>query len=370
MKIPFNDLTSQYLMMKQEIEDAISSVLLNGKYIMDRNVRSFEAEFAEYCGVKYGIGVASGTDAIFISLTALGIGEGDEVITVSMTALPTISAILQTGAKPIFVDVDIDTHTIDPEKLDKAITSNTKAIIPVHLYGMPCEMNSILQFARKNNLFVIEDCCQAHGAEYNGRKVGTFGNLACFSFYPTKNLGAYGDGGIVLTNCKELNNKIREMRNYGRRIDSGQMYILGINSRLDELQAAILRKKLHFLDKWNQKRIRIATEYIENIENNYIKTPITPKNRKHVFHLFVVQTKHRNFLIKYLNQHGIEALIHSGIPVHLEPLLNEDVKYSNLQLPVTEQLSRIVLSIPLHPMLSESDIGFICKTINGFSGER
>ncbi|MEM3401753.1 MAG: DegT/DnrJ/EryC1/StrS family aminotransferase, partial [Candidatus Hadarchaeales archaeon] len=259
MKVPLVDLVRQYRSIKGSIDSAIKEVLSSGSFILGKNVVTFEKNFAKYCGVKYGVGVASGTDALRLALAALGIKAGDEVITTANTFISTVDAISNNQAKPIFVDVD-ETYTMDVEKLKEAITPRVKAIIPVHLYGHPAEMAQILEIAEKHGIAVVEDAAQAHGAEYKKRKVGSFGDCACFSFYPAKNLGAYGDGGIILTNDDEIHEKLYMLRNYGQR-EKNRHEFIGCNSRLDELQAAILNVKLKYLERWNSARRRVAKEY-------------------------------------------------------------------------------------------------------------
>ena len=355
--------TSGYLACKNEIDSAIKRVLESGWYILGGEVKTFEEEFAKYIGVDFGIGVNSGTDAIALALRAVEIGAGDEVITVSHTAVATVAAIEMTGAKAVMVDVEEDYYTLDPSKIEAAITSRTKAIIPVHLYGQPADLDSIFKIAKKHNLRVIEDCAQAHGAVYKNRRVGSFGDMACFSFYPTKNLGAIGDGGMVVTNNAELAERTTMIRQYGWK----ERYIsqfAGLNSRLDELQAAILRVKLAHLDNDNAKRIRIAEMYNKQFGGMDLILPKKRGNCTHVYHLYVVRTKKRDEMLRYLKQKGIGAAIHYPLPVHLQPAYNQGQK-----LAVTENLSKEILSLPMYPELSDSDVQIIIDAVKGFYNE-
>ena len=356
---------AQYLSYKSEIDAAISRVLDSGWYIIGKEVKAFEEEFAGYIGVAHGIGVGSGTEALHLALRACDIGRGDEVITVSHTAVATVAAIELAGATPVLVDIDPDFYTIDPEKIESAITSNTKAIIPVHIYGQPANMVPILKIARKNRLYVIEDCAQAHGATYQGKRVGSIGDIGCFSFYPTKNLGALGDGGMVVTNDEKLAKKAKLLREYGW-AERYVSHIAGWNTRLDEIQAAILRVKLKHLDDDNSKREHIAEVY--NKELGYIDI-ILPKQRKdstHVYHLYVIRAERRDALLSFLREKGIGASIHYPEPVHLQPA------YRHLQardkLPETEKIAKEIISLPIYPELSESDIQTTIKTIREFAG--
>lgn len=353
---------AQYFSYKKEIDCAISTVLENGRYILGEEVSSFENEFAEYIGVKHGIGVANGTEALRIALIASGIGEGDEVITVSHTAVATVSAIEQTGAVPVFVDIDPKYYTIDPSKISKVISNKTKAIIPVHLYGQAADMNPIIEIAKKYSLKVIEDCAQAHGALYKDRHAGSIGDAGCFSFYPTKNLGAIGDGGMVVTNDEELANKVRLLREYGWK----ERYIShypGWNTRLDEIQAAILRVKLKHLDSDNKKRVRCAKLYNTILGNNGIITPAQRKDSQHVYHLYVVRTQNREKLIHHLKSNGVQAAIHYPFPVHLQPAYK---KFAHNDLKASERVTNEILSLPMYPELSQKDIEFVVNTIKEF----
>lgn len=357
--ISFSGLLEQYQGFQEEINAAVNRVLNSGWYILGKELESFEKEFAGYCGVKYAVGCASGTEAIALALMALDIKGGDEVITVPNTAVPTVSAISMVGATPVFVDVD-DYFLIDVKKIEKAITKRTKAIMPVHLYGQMADMDEITDVAKQYNLQVVEDACQAHGAEYKGRKAGVRGIVSCFSFYPTKNLGCFGDGGTVTTNNKTLYDRLMLLRNYGQE----KRYfhtIKGINSRLDELQAAILRVKLKYLDQWNKERQKVAHLYNGLLKDVYI-TPLEKSECYHVFHLYVIRTRHREGLQSHLKENGIDTLIHYPVPVHLQKAY-KDLQYKVGDFPVAERLSKEILSLPIYPELSEDDVRYICHKI-------
>ncbi len=357
--ISFSGLLEQYQDIQEEIRVAVDRVLCSGWYILGKEVENFEKEFSNYCGAKYAVGCASGTEAIALSLMALDIKNGDEVITVPNTAVPTISAISMVGATPVFVDVD-ECFLIDVKKIEKAITKRTKALMPVHLYGQMADMGEITNIANQYNLKVIEDTCQSHGAEYKGRKAGSVGTIGCFSFYPTKNLGCFGDGGAVTTNDKALYHKLLMLRNYGQE----KRYfhsIKGINSRLDEMQAAILRVKLKYLDQWNIKRQKVARLYTMLLKDICI-TPLEKKEYYHVFHLYVIRTEHREDLQAYLQKNRIDTLIHYPVPVHLQEAY-KDLQYKQGDFPSAEQLSGEILSLPMHPYLTEDNVSRICNKI-------
>lgn len=363
-KINFVDLKRQYQSIKAEIDEAISRVINGTNFILGDEVEEFEKEFAEFCQTKFCIGVASGTDALFLSLKALDIGPGDEVITVPNTFIATVLAISLTGAKPIFVDINSQTYNIDFQKIEEKITRKTKAIIPVHLYGQPAEMDKILTVAKKYNLKVIEDACQAHGAEYQGRRVGSFGDLAAFSFYPSKNLGAYGDGGAITTNNAELAEKIRMLRNYGQRIKY-QHLVKGFNSRLDTLQAAILRVKLKYLDQWNKSRRQNAQLYNQLLVDTDVITPKEIPGANAVYHLYVIRTQKRDELVKFLSKRNISTVIHYPIPIHLQPAY-QDLDYKLGDFPITEKISKEIISLPMFPELTKEEINYVVQSIKEF----
>jgi len=298
MRVPFIDLNREYQSIEDEILTAIQRVFERGEFILGEELSLFEKEFSHYCGVKYGVGVGSGTDAIYLSLKASGIRDGDEVITVSHSFIATALAISFTEAKPVFVDIDPETYTLDPNCLESVLKKRRKrvrAILPVHIYGYPADMDSIMEIAKKYDLIVIEDACQAHGAEYKGRKVGSFGLMGCFSFYPTKNLGGYGDGGMIVTEDRKIYDKLLLLRNYGERKKYNHV-VKGLNSRLDEIQAAMLRVKLKYLDAWNKNRREKAHLYVEKLKESEVICPIGKEGVFHVYHLFVVRSKRRDSL--------------------------------------------------------------------------
>jgi len=354
----------QYKSMAAKINRAIIRVMESGWYILGKNVEEFEKEFSGYCGSKFGIGVGSGTEALHLALVACGIKQNDEVITVPNTAVPTCSAISFAGAIPVFADVDHETYNIDPAKIEQKISSKTIAIIPVHLYGQCADMEPIMDIAQKYNLKVIEDCAQSHGAEYKGKKAGTIGDIGCFSFYPTKNLGAYGDGGMIITNNKDLAKKVRLIRNYGQ---EGKYFskIKGFNSRLDELQAAILRIKLKYLDKWNSLRRGKAMLYNTLLKDSGVITPYESDYNKHIYHLYVIRTKYRNELQKFLYKNGIMTLVHYPIPIYLQESYR-DLNIRKGSCPVAEKYAKEILSLPLYPELNNKTIQKVCKLIKTF----
>jgi dTDP-4-amino-4,6-dideoxygalactose transaminase len=351
-----------YLSCKEEIDQAVLKVLSNGKYILGDEVKGFENEFASYIGSKYAIGVSNGTEALHLALRALDIGIGDEVITVSHTAVATVAAIVQSGAIPVFVDIDQDTFTIDVSGIEKVITKKTKAIIVVHLYGQPCEMTSIIEMAERFNIRIIEDCAQAHGAAYFGKRVGSLGDIGCFSFYPTKNLGGIGDGGIITTSDDAIAEKLKTLREYGWK-DRYISLIHGYNSRLDELQAAILKVKLKYLDKNNKRRNEIAEKYKSGLNGTNLILPVTKSEFHHAFHLYVVKSSRRDELREFLKANNIMTLVHYPVPVHLQPAYKE---YYGGPITNTEKLSGEILSLPMYPELSEAEIDYIIDTINRF----
>jgi dTDP-4-amino-4,6-dideoxygalactose transaminase len=358
------DLYSDYIELRAEIDHAILRVLESGWFILGNEVARFEQAFSDYVGVKYAVGVNSGSDALFLALKALGIGRMDEVITVSLTVVSTPDAIVRCGATPVFVDIAPDTYCIDVEKIEEKITENTKAILPVHLYGHPADLDPIIQLAKRYELSVVEDACQAHGALYKGKKVGSFGEMGCFSFYPTKNLGSYGDGGIVVTNNSNLAKNVGMLRNYGQ----SQRYhhdVIGINSRLDELQAAILRVKLTRLDEWNKTRREIAKHYTELLEQIDIKRPVEKGYAKHVYHQFVVQLSQRNELQRHLKRNGVQTQIHYPIPVHKQKAYESFGDSADLS--VTETACAEILSLPLYHTLTFDEVSRIAELIRNAS---
>lgn len=354
MKVPFIDLKKQYRTLGKEISRAVQRVMRSSDFILGEEVTLFEQEFSAYCDASYGVGVGSGTDALHLALLAAGVGPGDEVITAANTFIATALAVSYAGATPVLVDIDADTYNIDSHKIESAVTDRTRAVMPVHLYGQPADMDPILEVAGRNNLVVIEDACQAHGAEYNGKRVGGLGDAACFSFFPSKNLGAYGDGGMVVTNNEAIAEKVRMLRNYG----SEKKYyhaFKGFNSRLDTIQAAILRVKLRMLDQWIELRRRHALEYSELLRGARVITPTELDHVRHVYHLYVVRTAERDRLLANLNSEGVTANIHYPVPIHLQQAY-KDLGYEKGSFPVTEQYADQILSLPMYPELNEEHI--------------
>lgn len=360
--ITMNDFKRDYDFFGPKIDTAISKVVNSGWYILGKEVESFEKKFAEFNEVKYCVGVGNGMDALQISLLALGIGPGDEVITTAHSAVATALAITATGATPIFVDIDEFYH-IDTTKIEEAITNKTKAILPVHLYGQVTNIDSIVAIARKNNLFVVEDSCQAHGAELNGKKAGSFGDVGCFSFYPTKNLGAIGDGGALITNNEDIYKKAKLLRNYGQ--ETRYIHLVkGLNSRLDELHAATLSVKLEHLEDLIFRRNERANWYHELLNGiPNIQLPKVRDNALHSFHLYVVKVENRDELIKHLKAMGIESIVHYPTPIHKQPCYSE---YSEVDLPVTENAANTILSLPIHPFISKKEIEVVASAIKKF----
>lgn len=365
-KIKFLDLTVQYQSVKKEIDNAIKRVLEKGRFVGGEEVEAFEKEIAKFCSVKYAIGVNSGTDALYLSLKALGIGLGDEVITTPFTFISTAEVIANTGAKPIFVDIEPRIFNIDPSKIEEKITKKTKIIIPVHLFGKMADMPEIMRIAKKYKLFVVEDAAQAIGAKYKNKKAGAIGDLGCFSFFPSKNLGSYGDGGIVITNNKKLADKIRLLRNHGSSPkEKYKNLILGTNSRLDTIQAAILRQKLKHLHQWNKKRRRIAEVY--NRELRGIKEITIPNTNLHFFHQYTIRVKNgeRDKLKRYLEKQGIPTMIYYPLPLHLQPAFRY-LGYKIGDFPQAERLSKEVMSLPVYPELFYANQKRIIKEILRF----
>ena len=358
-RILFNDLRPQYAAIRQEIDAVIAGVVQRGWFVLGPEVEAFEAEFAAYCGAQYAVGVGSGTEALHLALWAADLKPGDEVITVAHTAVPTINAISLTGARPVFVDVDPTTYTMDADSSAAAVTSRTRALLPVHLYGHPADMGPLQELAQTYRLWLIEDAAQAHGAEYCGARTGQLGHLAAFSFYPTKNLGAYGDGGMVVTDAPALAERIRLLRNYGQ-TDRYHHQIEGLNSRLDEIQAAILRVKLRYLETWTAARRERAARYAAALPD--VRTPGEATWARHVYHLYAVHVPRRDEVQQALLAAGIGTLVHYPVPAHLQPA------YAYLgvgrgSLPVTERLASEELSLPLYPELPLEQVDEVAATL-------
>lgn len=365
MRIPLVDLKAQYQAIKPEIDNAISAVIGETAFIRGKYVAAFEKAYAEKYGVKHCVSVANGTDAIYITLKALGVGQGDEVITTALSWISTSETITQAGAKVVFVDIEPNYYTIDVSKIEEKITSRTKAIIPVHLYGQPVDMAPLVVLCKKYGLYLIEDCAQAHFAEYKGRKVGTFGDAGTFSFYPGKNLGAYGDAGAIITNDDTLAVKMRMFANHGA-LKKHEHEIEGINSRMDGLQAAILSVKLPYIEEWNKKRYQNACLYNEQLKDiDPIAVPKIRPNVSHIFHLYVIRTKRRNDLQKYLKEQDVTTGIH--YPVAL-PFMKayEYLNHKEEDFPVAYQYQSEILSLPMYPELSNSSISLVVDQIRDF----
>ena len=361
MKFPFGNLKRQYQKLKPIIDQATQEVYDHGWFVLGNQVQSFENKFAQYCGAKYGVGVGSGTAALHLALVASGVEHGDEVITAANTCIPTLSAISLAGAVPILVDIDEITYTINPFLIPERITSKTKAIVPVHLYGQCANMNPILEIARQYDLAVIEDCAQAHGSIYKNQMAGTMGDVGCFSFYPSKNLGAFGDGGLVLTNNPDIAEKVTKLRNYGQE-ERYYHSIKGFNSRLDELQAAILNAKLPYLNSWNQRRREIAQHYHQAFSSVGIVCPLEDAERFHIYHLYVIRVPQRDYFQQLLQEEGITTIIHYPIPVHLQKCYAE-CEWQSRFLPVTEKLASEIVSLPLYPELTDGEVNYIIKKV-------
>lgn len=368
-QVPFVDLAAQYATIAMEIEEAISRVLHRTDFILGGELDLFEEEFAAFCEVEYAVGVDSGTSALELALRAYGIGSGDEVITAANTFIATALAISYTGATPVLVDVDPQTYTMDISWLEKAITLRTKAIMPVHLYGHPADMDPVLEIAQQHGLIVIEDACQAHGATYKGKRVGSLGHAAAFSFYPAKNLGAYGDGGVVVTNDQRVAASLRMLRNYGQR-EKYHHALRGYNRRLDTLQAAVLRVKLKHLDAWNAARRRHAQLYGELLAHSPVVTPAEADYAESVYHLYVIRVeacpersrRNRDGLRAHLHDQGIATGIHYPIPIHLQPAYR-DLGYEMGSFPITEEYAEQILSLPMYAELPQGLIEYVVETI-------
>lgn len=394
MDIPLIDLKAQYNTISKDLNTAVLEVLKSTKYIMDDNVTCFEKEFKEYLGVKHAISVGNGTDALVIALEAFNIGVGDEIITSPFTFFATAESISSVGATPVFVDVDLKTFNIDVNKIEEKITKNTKAIMPVHIFGQPADMDEIMAIAKKHNLIVIEDACQAIGSEYKGNKIGTIGHAACFSFFPTKNLGCAGDGGIIVTNDDSIATITKALRAHGSG-ESGKKaynlingleeevtedflsdntiynplkyynYLIGFNSRLDAMQAALLRVKLKHLDHWNNQRRATAQYYNEHLKHTELTIPFEAEHRKHVYHMYILQSENREKIISYLRSRGISTGIYYPVPLHLQKAYKK-LGYRNGDMPISEYLSHRTFAIPMYPELTEDQKAYIVEVIKNF----
>ena len=363
MKVSSNVLDRQYLKYKDEYEKKLIEVMRKGWYVLGPEVESFEKEFADYCGSKYCVGLASGLDALILAVRVLGIGKGDEVLVQGNTYIATVMGITINEATPVFVEPD-EYHNIDADKIEEKITKKTKAIMVTHLYGQAANMEKIMKIAKKHKLFVIEDCAQAHGAKFNKKMVGTFGDIGCYSFYPSKNLGAFGDAGAIITNNEKYATEMKALRNYGSEKRYHNKYV-GMNSRLDEVQAALLRIKLTHLDELNKERCKIADTYNKKIKNKYIETPKIRDKATTVNHLYVIKAQHREKLMEYLKEHEIGTIVHYPIPPHLQ----ECYKYlghKEGEFPITEKLAQEVLTLPLYNGMTKEEQDYVIDIINKF----
>ena len=366
MTIPLVDLKAQYAAIKPEIDAAIQRVIGNTSFILGKEVADFETNFAAFCRAKHCIGLDSGTAALHLALLLCDVKPGDEVITTTHTFVATAEGISVIGARPVLVDIDPRTYNLDPRAVERAITPRTKAIIPVHLYGQPAEMDAILEIARQHNVRVIEDAAQAHGAEYRGKRAGSMGDVACFSFFPSKNLGAYGDAGALITNDDEFAARARLLRDHGRR-DKYEHLIVGYGYRLDALQAAILGAKLPHLDAWNVRRRAIADYYSELLSNTEIVPPYAPSHITPVYHIYAVRAKNRDGLRAHLKSRSIETGIHYPIPLHLQPVY-VNLGYARGDFPHAEQVANEELSLPMYPELTDAQAEMIAQTVREFRG--
>lgn len=363
MKIPFNKLSPLYEKYREEFDQAALRVLSSGWYILGDEVESFEKEFADFIGSSYCLGLNSGLDSLVLAIRALGIRPGDEVIVQANTYIATVLGITENGATPVFAEPD-GYYGIDPEKIEEAITPRTRAILPVHLYGQPCDMDKIQEIGKIHGIPVIEDCAQSHGASFRGKMTGNFGSIGCFSFFPTKNLGAFGDGGAIVTNHKELAEKMMMLRNYGSRSKYNHE-ITGVNSRLDEMQAALLRVKLKYLENILEERKQIAEFYLRGIDNPLVELPRVRPGARHTWHLFVIQTPKRDDLRKHLAEQGIGTSIHYPIPPHLSEAYGY-LGYKRGSFPKTEGLADSILSLPMYNGMTEEEMGYVVDGVNGF----
>jgi dTDP-4-amino-4,6-dideoxygalactose transaminase len=391
MNIPLIDLKAQYQSLAEELNNATIAVLSSANYIMGENVLEFEKEFAKFIGVKHAISVGNGTDALVITLKAMGIGEGDEVITTPFTFFATAETISAVGATPVFVDVDKDTFNIDVSKIEEKITSKTKAIMPVHIFGQAADMDEINAIAKKHNLLVLEDACQAIGGKYKDKKIGTLGDAACFSFFPTKNLGCAGDGGIIVTDNDDIATILRALRTHGSG-ENGQKaynllnnineeiktvknaddtvynplkyynYLIGYNTRLDAMQASILRVKLKEIDKWNEKRREIVEVYNKELQNNSLVTPVSKDYNEHVYHMYILQSENREEVLEKLKKAGIATGVYYPVPLHLQKVY-KNLGYKEGDMPVSEYLSHRTFAIPVYPELTEEQVNYIINNL-------
>lgn len=364
MNVPLLDLKRQFSNLKEEINKELEQIFGSCQFILGPQVKKLEADIAEFCGVGYGIGVANGTDALELSLKGLGIGEGDEVITTPFTFFASAEVISKAGATPVFADIDRDTYVIDVKRIEEKITDKTKAIIPVHIFGQACDMDEIMKLARKYNLYVVEDSCQAIGAGYKGEKVSSFGNTGCFSFFPSKNLGGAGDGGMVVSNDQELADKIRVLRQHGSSVRYHHNAI-GYNSRLDEIQAAILNIKLRYINEWNELRRKHAYRYNEYLSSSIKKPAEAEYEQYHVYHQYTIEVNNRDELAGYLKENGVGSCVYYPIPLHLQEVYGY-LDYKHGDMPNTEEACQRVISLPISPEMTIEEQDYVIKKINEF----
>jgi dTDP-4-amino-4,6-dideoxygalactose transaminase len=367
MSVPYLDLKAQYRSIKPEIDEAVARVLDSCEFVLGSEVAGFEQDFAGCCGTEYCVAVNSGTSALHLALLAAGIGAGDEVITVPFTFVASVAAIVYAGARPVLVDIDLGTYTMDPASIEAAITPRTRAIMPVHLYGHPADMDPIIDVARRHGLIVIEDAAQAHGAKYKGRPVGSLGDIACFSFYPTKNLGAYGEGGAVTTSNAEYARTIRMLRDWGQ--DRKYHHLLrGFNYRMEGLQGAVLRVKLRHLDPWIEARRGVANKYNRLLVNRGVELPTEMPWARHVYHVYTLRTKDRDALQGTLHSQGVQTAVHYALPVHLQPAY-ADIGYSRGAFPGSERAAEEVLSLPIYPEIADAQIERVAEAVTSLVAE-
>lgn len=360
-RVPYFELGAQYRSIKPEIDAAVSRVLESSHFVLGEEVAAFEREFAKYCGASECIALNSGTSALHLALLAAGVGPGDEVITVPFTFVASVATIVYTGARPVLVDIDPHSFNMNPATVEAAITSRTKAIMPVHLYGQPADMDSILEIAQRHSLVVIEDAAQAHGAKYKGRSAGNLGDIGCFSFYPTKNLGAYGEGGAVTTNNSEYAKKIRMLRDWGQ--DTKYHHVLhGFNYRMEGLQGAILRVKLRHLEQWIETRRAIASRYIQQLANSGLSLPREMPLVRHVYHVYSLRAPDRDAFRSSLQEEGIQTAVHYAIPVHLQPAY-ADLGYPSGSFPESEAAANEVVALPIYPELNADQVEAVCHAV-------
>lgn len=367
MEVKLLDLEAQYKCIENEIDSAIKEVLKGTHFIMGPNVKKLEEEIADFVGVKHGIGVGNGTDALMLCLRAIGLGQGDEVITTPFTFFASAETTSLFGAVPVFADIDPNTLCIDPKKIEEKITNKTKAIIPVHIFGQMCDMDPIMELGRKYNIPIIEDACQAIGAEYKGKKAGSIGDFGCFSFFPTKNLGCYGDGGMIVTNNDEYADHLRLLRVHGAK-EKYKHIEIGYNTRLDEIQAAILRVKFQHLNSYSESRYKKAHIYNELLSGQSVKIPYEDKDCKHVYHQYVIEIEKRDELQKFLKDSGIGTAIYYPIPVHMLPVY-KDLGYKIGDLPVAEKACEKVIALPMYPEIKKEQQEFVVQKIKDFLGK-